>query len=266
MPDTGRVTSTVVFLHGLGTTSRMWHEHARLLPDFQCLCPDLPGHGSARDRPWLSLERTAAEIASLIEAGPERRAHVVGLSLGGAVAFELMNTRPELLDRVLVDGASAISSRFTPLLAGGATAISPFIHSRPFLRAVAQLLSIKADRRPEFYREFRLVDNRSFRRSVGHALAVRLKNLSYGGPVLLLAGGRDVGSTRVSNATLARLLPDASAWYAPGAWHAWAGTNPDLHRAVVAAFLRGRPLPDGLAREDSPPRAALLTGGDRVRR
>ncbi|MGD0247889.1 MAG: hypothetical protein ABSB75_02445 [Candidatus Limnocylindrales bacterium] len=40
------------------------------------------------------------------------------------------------------------------------------------------------------------------------------------GPVLLVAGGHDIGATRVSNATLARALPDAEAWYVPGTWHA----------------------------------------------
>lgn len=253
-----RPASTVVFLHGLGTTSRMWHEHAKLLPEFNCLFPDLPGHGTSRDRPWISLSQTASEVAALIEATPQRRAHVVGLSLGGAVAMELMNTRPELLDRAVIDGASGISWRLAPLLVAAAVAISPVLHSRPFMRLIAQVLSIKADRRPEFYAEFRLVDGGSFRRSVRHALAARLRNTSFAGPVLLVAGEHDIGATRVSNATLARLLPDATALYAPGTWHAWAGTNPDLHRAMVRAFLRGEPLPVALTPESSHPRRSLL--------
>lgn len=257
MADTGPVRRTVIFLHGLGTTSRMWHEHAKLLPDFDCLLPDLPGHGTACHRPWVSLAETARDVAALIEATPEGRAHVVGLSLGGAVAFELLNTRPDLVDGVLIDGASAVSWRLAPLLVVAAALISPLIHSRPFMRLVAQALSIKAARRPEFYREFRLVDGGSFRRSVRHALAARLRNTEFPGPALLVAGQHDIGSTRVSNATLARLLPSASAWYAPGTWHAWAGTNPDLHRAMVAAFLRDEALPDGLRHEESRPRPSM---------
>ena len=257
-PDSS--ASAVVFLHGLGTTSRMWHEHGRLLPEFDCLYPDLPGHGAAHDRPWVSLPQTAAEVAALIEGTPQRRAHVVGLSLGGAVAIELMNTRPELLDRVIVDGASGISWRFTPLLVAAAALTSPILHSLPFMRLVAQVLSIKADRRPGFYDEFRLVEGGSFRRSVRHALAARLRNTAFAGPVLLLAGEHDIGATRVSNATLASLLPDATARYAPGTWHAWVGTDPDLHRATIRAFLRAEPLPDGLGAESSRPRRSLLRG------
>jgi pimeloyl-ACP methyl ester carboxylesterase len=248
------VTQTVLFLHGLGTTSRMWDEHARLLPEFHCLKPDLPGHGSAGGRPWVSLPQTAADMAALIEATPERRAHVVGLSLGATVAMELMNSRPELLDHVVLDGAAGVRWRLAPLLAGAATAVSPFVHTLPALRLVAHALSIKADRRPGFYAEFRMLDDRSFRRAARHALGVRLRNTRFPGPVLLLAGAREIGAARVSNATMALLLPNATAWYLPGSWHAWVGTSPDLHRAVVRAFLMGGPLPEGLTREDSKPR------------
>ncbi len=258
MADTGIVTKTVLFLHGLGTTSRMWDEHVRLLPEFTCLKPDLPGHGSAGRQPWVSLQQTAAEVARLIESTPEGRAHVVGLSLGATVAMELMNSRPELLDRVVLDGAGGIRWRFAPLLVALAAAASPFIHTRPVLRMIARALSIKPDRRDQFYREFRMLDRRSFARAARHALGVRLRNTTFRGPVLLLAGAREIGAARVSNATLARLLPEASAWYLPGSWHAWVGTNPDLHRATVAAFLRGRPLPSGLKVEDSQPRRSLL--------
>jgi pimeloyl-ACP methyl ester carboxylesterase len=251
MAEPGR---NILFLHGLGTTSRMWDEHVRLLPEFTCLNPDLPGHGTRSRRPWVSLADTTAEVARLIEAAPGGRAHVVGLSLGGAVAIELMNTRPELLDRVLIDGAAAIPWRFGPLLARGAALVSPAMHSLPFMRLVAWSLSIKQDRWPDFCREFRLVDPGSFRRSVRHALAARLRNFDFPGPVLLVAGRHDIGATRVSNATLARALPNASAWYAPGTFHAWAGTNPDLHRAMVRAFVTGEPLPDGLLPETSQPR------------
>jgi pimeloyl-ACP methyl ester carboxylesterase len=253
----GGPTRTVVFLHGVGTTSGMWAEHVKMLPEFRCLTPDLPGHGTASKRPWVSLAQTTSEIAALIEATPEKRAHVVGLSLGGAVALELLNTRPELVDRVIIDGAGAMRWRFSPLLAGAVALISPVIHSLPFMRLVAQGLSIKADRRPGFYREFRLVGGGSFRRSVRHALGVQLRNTKVPGPVLLVAAGHDVGATRVSNATLARVLPDASAWYVPGTWHAWVGANPNLHKAMVRAFLTDAPLPDGLVPETSRPRRSI---------
>jgi pimeloyl-ACP methyl ester carboxylesterase len=247
---------TVVFLHGIGTTAGMWNEQVLQLPEFRCLAPDLPGHGKAAGRPWVSLQATAEEVAALIEATPEKRAHVVGLSLGGAVAIELMNTRPELLDRLIVDGAAGISWRFTPVVVAAVSLISPFLHMRPLMWLLAAVLSVGKPRRQGFYADLRLVDTGSFRHAVRDALSVRFRNAAaMRGPVLLVAAERDVGATRVSNATLARELPQASAWYLPGAWHAWVGTRPDLHRAMIRAFLVGGSLPGELQPETATPRS-----------
>jgi pimeloyl-ACP methyl ester carboxylesterase len=245
----------VIFLHGIGTRARMWDEHIKLLPEFYCIAPDLPGHGQAAGRPWVSVAATAAEIAAMIEATPGKRAHVVGLSLGGAVAIELMNTRPELLDRVLIDGVSAVPWRLTPLLLGVVALVSPLIHTRLVRNLLARALSIGEPMRKGFYAELEMVNGRTIRRAIHDALGVRLaKPPRVRGPVLLVAGQRDVGAARASNATLARELPNASAWYLPRAWHAWAGTNPNRHRAMVRAFLLDQPLPKGLRKEKAKPR------------
>jgi pimeloyl-ACP methyl ester carboxylesterase len=252
-------TRTVVFLHGVGTTAGMWNEQIRKLPEFNCLAPDLPGHGTASRRPWISLQATTADVVALIEATPERQAHVVGLSLGGAVAIELMSTRPDLVDRVIVDGAAGISWRFAPLLSAGAALLSTVLHTRPFMRLLAWILSVGAPRREGFYAELRLLNGRSFRHAVRDALAARLRNpAAMPGPVLLIAAAHDIGATRVSNATLARLLPNAAAWYMPGTWHAWVGTRPELHQPMIRAFLMDEQLPSELLPETSRPRRSRV--------
>ena len=74
------------------------------LADYHCLAPDLPGHGRSGRVPWASLVDTAEQVAGLIEDRvPSRRAHVVGLSLGGAVAHTILARHPKLLDRVVID-------------------------------------------------------------------------------------------------------------------------------------------------------------------
>ncbi len=251
----------VVFLHGIGTKSGMWNRHIGMLPEFDCIAPDLPGHGAAAARPWVSVSAAAAEVAALIEATPQKRAHVVGLSLGGAVAIELMNTRPELLERVVVDGVSAVPWRLTPLFRTGVALVSPFIHTRPIRRLLAHVLSVGKPRRDGFYAELELVSGKTMRRAIRDALRVRLTNPSrVRGPVLLVAGQRDVGAARVSNATLARQLPAAGAWYLPRSWHAWAGTDPDRHCAMVRAFLLDEPFPAGLVAETARPRRSGPAG------
>ena len=93
--------------------------------------PDLPGHGRSNHLPWSSLDDTARQVAELIEGRvPARRAHVVGLSLGGVVAHRLLAHRLELLDRVVIDGAGVLPARSVGLWKLGMALVAPFIHRR----------------------------------------------------------------------------------------------------------------------------------------
>ena len=99
----------IVFLHATGASGGMWEQHLRRLGGYHCLAPDLPGHGGSNHLPWRSRTDTAKQVAELIQRRiPAWRAHLVGLSLGGAVAHTLLTTRRELLDRVVIDGCGAL--------------------------------------------------------------------------------------------------------------------------------------------------------------
>lgn len=57
---------SVIFLHGSGANSQMWSGHIIALQDtFNCIAPDLPGHGSRRGDKWTSLEDVADSVADM---------------------------------------------------------------------------------------------------------------------------------------------------------------------------------------------------------
>ena len=125
-------SSAIVFLHGVGNSGGMWASHMARLTGCHCLAPDLPGFGRSNRVPWRSRIHTAELVADLIEHRvPARRAHVVGLSLGGSVTHTLLARRPELLDRVVIDGCGALPWRGTGLLKLAVAAVSPLLHTRP---------------------------------------------------------------------------------------------------------------------------------------
>lgn len=68
-----------------------------LLSDrFRVIVPDLPGFGSStRDVPDYSIRAHAAYVADLLDASGIRHAHVVGFSMGGGVALNLIDQAPE---------------------------------------------------------------------------------------------------------------------------------------------------------------------------
>ena len=127
----------IVFLHGLWLSSLMWQPQIeRLAQDFHCLAPDLPEHGKSTDIGLLTLKNTSQVLANLIRAHtPHGRAHIVGLSLGGAVALNLLRDVPEVVDHLMVSGTAA---RFSPLIARLSTL------GRPVLRVLkpAPLISL----------------------------------------------------------------------------------------------------------------------------
>jgi pimeloyl-ACP methyl ester carboxylesterase len=250
--ETGsRGQPTIVFLHGVGNTAAMWDKLAAALPDYHCLAPDLPGHGASRALRWQSRSDTARRIAALIEArATSGRAHVVGLSLGGSVALELLTTRPDLLNRVIVDGCGALPSAVTGPMKLGVAAISPFLRFGVVARAIGRTFGISAGPGlDEFVAQIQSVDAGSFRRAFAHANETRITNalLAAPCPTLLVAGERELRHVRQSNRVLAERMPAAEARMVLGVGHGWGPVQlPDAHRRMVKAWLKGTPLPPEL--------------------
>ncbi len=63
---------------------------------YRCLCIDLPGTGESSKPPGpYSTEQYADQVAAFLDAVDVPRAHVAGVSLGGAVAMQLAGRHPE---------------------------------------------------------------------------------------------------------------------------------------------------------------------------
>lgn len=246
----------IVLLHGVGNTGLMWRRHMDALPEFQCLAPDLPGHGRSAGITWASRRDTADRIIELIEALPARRANVVGLSLGGSVALEILGRRPEALDHVVIDGCSATPARLAALMKAAVAVTAPFIRRRSVGRVVATALGVRDQAAiDDLLDQFSQVDPRSFRRAFADAQDVRITPALIGAacPTLLVAGERELANVRASNRLLAELLPRAASRVMPGAGHGWLGIALDIHIGMVRSWISDEPLPDELLPETTPP-------------
>lgn len=236
----------VVFLHGVGNSGGMWAQHMQHLSGYHCLAPDLPGFGRSNRLSWVSISDTARQVAQLIESQvPRQRAHVVGLSLGGAVAHTLLAQRSDLLDSMIIDGCSVLPWWGLRFIKAGVAALSPFLGTRPVIEAVARTWGLDEESKADL----KAASPSAFRRGFADAnsLQVTSDELASTCPTLLVAGERELRPpVRASNAALAALMPEASARYVPGEGHGWLGRAPQLHEAMVNAWLNGLPLPDEL--------------------
>lgn len=245
---------SVVFLHGVGSNGLMWRSAMEGLPDFHCLAPDLPGHGASRGLPWSSRAETARQVAALIERhAAGGRADVVGLSLGGSVALELVAMAPHRLNHVIVDGCSALPSRVIRFMRTGVAVVAPFLRYAPVARVIGRAFGVQSGPAlDDFVAQLQGVDPGSFTRAFSDANGVRLSAalLAAPPPTLLVAGERELHHVRASNALLATVMPHAEARMVPRSGHGWGPTaHPELHRRMIAAWLADEPLPPELLPE-----------------
>jgi len=90
----------LLFVHGFPLDGRMWLPAAERLADrFFCIVPDLRGYGRTPAIPSVSIADYADEVAALIPeyVGRGRKVVLVGLSMGGIVAFEFFRRHRPLL-------------------------------------------------------------------------------------------------------------------------------------------------------------------------
>jgi pimeloyl-ACP methyl ester carboxylesterase len=86
----------LLLLHGLGGSRDDWR---RQVPEFcryfRVVAPDLRGFGGSERQEPYTIQQHARDADALLQALGLPRAHVLGLSMGGAIAMELALTRPE---------------------------------------------------------------------------------------------------------------------------------------------------------------------------
>jgi pimeloyl-ACP methyl ester carboxylesterase len=93
----------LVLLHGGAVDARFFeHNVGPLSERFRVITTDLWGHGRTADRDGpFSLESFSTDVASLIEQVAGAPAHVLGHSIGAAVALDLTLRRPELVRQLI---------------------------------------------------------------------------------------------------------------------------------------------------------------------
>jgi pimeloyl-ACP methyl ester carboxylesterase len=104
-PDASTGKDLVVCVHGMSGAATNWTDlMGELAPDFDCVAVDLPGSGFSpppASRSGYSITAHARGVIALIEALTAARdqgsVHLIGNSLGGAVAVRAAASRPDLI-------------------------------------------------------------------------------------------------------------------------------------------------------------------------
>jgi pimeloyl-ACP methyl ester carboxylesterase len=156
---------------------------------------------------------------------------------------------------VVIDGAGVLPARGVGLWKLGFAVVAPLIHRKLMIGLIYRWLGGDSDDpagRARFAADLRAVSPAAFQRAFADANdnhRLSSSELSVSCPTLLVAGERDPGAIRTSNAALAALMPYAEARFAPGRGHGWLAGVPELHVRMVEAWISGRELPEELPLE-----------------
>lgn len=95
----------VVFLHAFPLNRTMWEPQiGALVAEARCIPVDFRGFGDSAASPPYTMDRYADDVAAVLDALSIERAVVVGLSMGGYVAFALWRRhRARIRGLVLAD-------------------------------------------------------------------------------------------------------------------------------------------------------------------
>jgi 3-oxoadipate enol-lactonase len=245
----------LILIMGIGYDATLWHLYQvpALSSHFQLIVFDNRdvGRSSKATLPYTVADM-ADDVAGLMDGLGIQRAHLLGISLGGMIAQEFALLHPDRLDRLILTGSGAATSRakFDPILIwnfvkqldpdGSTFAAQQFLwlFSTGFVRnhaAVEQTLALLASNpnpvSPEAYA-------RQAQAYLQHDALDRLHTVMA--PTLVINGAED----RLTPPWIARELADAipGAEFrlieGPGASHVLPLERPDDFNRAVLDFLQ----------------------------
>jgi 3-oxoadipate enol-lactonase len=236
----------LLFIHGLGSSTRDWELQVQEFSrSYQVITFDLRGHGQS-DKPAgpYSMSMFASDTAGLLKTLGIESANVVGLSLGGGIAFQLtadspallktmviVNSAPEMVVRTFKDKLG-VWQRFAIVRLLGLRRMGEVLSKRLFPKAEhASLQTTFVERWAE--NDPRAYQN-AMRAMIGWSVTDRLGLIKC--PTLVISADQDYTPVALKD-EYTKLIPDAQLVVIPDSHHATPVEQPEKFNAALMDFL-----------------------------
>jgi 3-oxoadipate enol-lactonase len=236
----------LLFIHGLGSSTRDWEfQVTEFSKAYEVITLDLRGHGQS-DKPAgpYSMAIFAADVTGLLRGLGIDRAHVVGLSLGGGVAFQLAVDSPQMLKSLTIVNSTPellVRSFKDQLMVWQRIAIVNLLGMRKMGEVLSKRLFIKPEQediRQTFVARWAENDQHAYlhamRALVGWSVSARIGSISC--PTLIIAADQDYSPISVKEEYTAR-IPGAQLVIIPDSRHATPVEHPQEFNLVLKKFL-----------------------------
>lgn len=242
----------VIMIMGLGAPGDKWKHNYELLSRwFWCIVPDNRGAGLS-DKPEVesyTTEQMADDIIGIMDALDIKKAHVIGVSMGGAIAQQVALKAPKRVISLILTSTFA--------------SVSP-----AFKKALNLICDLKEDTDPSVLKQLNLwmtygqytqihhpekieksieedaaypypMPVYAYKAQCGaclsHNTADRLHELKM--PVLIAAGAKDLFMNIEKTMELVHGIPQAEFYLAPEGGHVHQWEYPGPYDSVVVGFL-----------------------------
>ncbi|GAC1389894.1 MAG: alpha/beta hydrolase [Ktedonobacteraceae bacterium] len=224
------VGSPLVLVHGFGVSGHIWQ---RVLPflaqQHQVFVVDLPGYGRSTYRgtraPWR-LREMAPLLAAWLQQMHLSSVHLMGHSMGGAIAIHLAAHAPELVKSLMLVDAAGMPFRATFLALAARSAYS-FVQLGNGGYPPALVRDVMRPRLRLFWQgALQMVDS-DFRAEIATLTM----------PTLIIWGEQDILVPISLGYELSKALPHATFILIPNSGHRPMLVQPALMSGVVLEFL-----------------------------
>lgn len=239
----------VLLLHGLGANASSWtlQFDPLIKAGFRPVAPDAPGFGaSSYDGQGWNLKRVSGAIIALLNELKIDSACVVGISMGGAIAQQLILDHPHRVQKLILvssfaalrperpEGWVYLLRRVLLVAFKGIPEQAVFASKRLFPEPGQEML------RRLLVEQITQADPRAYRAAM-RALALfdsrrRLAQIKV--PTLVISGEKDSTATPFAQRTLTRGIPGARQVIIAGAGHAVSVDHPEEFNKLMMEFLR----------------------------
>lgn len=236
----------LLLIHGLGSSSRDWEYQ---LPAFtryyQVIICDVRGHGQSDKPPGAySVPLFADDIVQLIQTLDIAPAHVLGISMGGMIAYQLAVDHPEMVKSLIVVNCNPelpVRTFKDRLTIWQREMIVRLVGMRKMGQVLSERLFIKPEQeelRQVFVQRWAENDPKAYlaamRAIVGWSVVKKLPALTM--PVLVIAADQDYSFVD-DKAVYMPLMSNAQLLVIEDSRHATPVEHPEAFNQAVLSFL-----------------------------
>lgn len=236
----------LLLIHGLGSSTRDWEFQVPTFSQkYRVITIDLRGHGKT-DKPKgpYNMQMFAKDIAELLEIIGVTSTHILGISLGGGIAFQFAVDYPELVKSLIIVNAGIeipADSFKMKLEAFKRISIVRLVGMKKMGQVLAPRLFIKPeqeDLRQKLIERWQENDKKAYlsamRALIGWSIRDHLDKIKC--PTLIIGSDQDYAPSSIKE-EYTTLLPNAKFIEIKDAGHAVAIEKPEEFNEIVMNFL-----------------------------